>query len=87
MGYRSNKDNSKLGRSRFSLFLSSLCEGKVCMFIQLFFFICPFFCLFFLPCSLGTTKKGIGPAYSSKAARNGLRVCDLVSDFSVFEEK
>ncbi|XP_063059789.1 adenylosuccinate synthase, like [Engraulis encrasicolus] len=37
--------------------------------------------------NLGTTKKGIGPAYSSKAARNGLRVCDLVSDFAVFEEK
>ncbi|XP_030637099.1 adenylosuccinate synthase, like isoform X2 [Chanos chanos] len=37
--------------------------------------------------NLGTTKKGIGPAYSSKAARNGLRVCDLVSDFSIFEEK
>ncbi|KAF3841339.1 hypothetical protein F7725_007201 [Dissostichus mawsoni] len=36
---------------------------------------------------LGTTKKGIGPAYSSKAARNGLRVCDLVSDFKVFEVK
>uniref|UniRef100_A0A665XD40 Adenylosuccinate synthetase n=1 Tax=Echeneis naucrates TaxID=173247 RepID=A0A665XD40_ECHNA len=34
--------------------------------------------------NLGTTKKGIGPAYSSKAARNGLRVCDLVSDFKVF---
>ncbi|TNN56020.1 Adenylosuccinate synthetase isozyme 2 [Liparis tanakae] len=37
--------------------------------------------------NLGTTKKGIGPAYSSKAARNGLRVCDLVSDFKVFEGK
>ncbi|XP_061753865.1 adenylosuccinate synthase, like isoform X2 [Nerophis ophidion] len=37
--------------------------------------------------NLGTTKKGIGPAYSSKAARNGLRVCDLVSDFNVFQEK
>lgn len=37
--------------------------------------------------SLGTTKKGIGPAYSSKASRNGLRVCDLVSDFSTFEDK
>uniref|UniRef100_A0AAQ4Q722 Adenylosuccinate synthetase n=1 Tax=Gasterosteus aculeatus aculeatus TaxID=481459 RepID=A0AAQ4Q722_GASAC len=37
--------------------------------------------------NLGTTKKGIGPAYSSKAARNGLRVCDLVSDFKVFEDK
>ncbi|KAM6911338.1 adenylosuccinate synthase, like isoform 2-T2 [Lycodopsis pacificus] len=37
--------------------------------------------------NLGTTKKGIGPAYSSKAARNGLRVCDLVSDFTVFQDK
>ncbi|XP_048884343.1 adenylosuccinate synthase, like [Brienomyrus brachyistius] len=37
--------------------------------------------------NLGTTKKGIGPAYSSKASRNGLRVCDLVSDFSTFEDK
>ncbi|KXZ48552.1 hypothetical protein GPECTOR_27g723 [Gonium pectorale] len=26
---------------------------------------------------IGTTKRGIGPAYSSKATRNGLRVCDL----------
>merc|ERR1712141_334616 len=31
---------------------------------------------------LGTTKKGIGPCYSSKASRSGLRVCDLIaSDF------
>lgn len=31
---------------------------------------------------LGTTKKGIGPCYSSKASRSGLRICDLVaSDF------
>uniref|UniRef100_A0A4W6F2R0 Adenylosuccinate synthetase n=1 Tax=Lates calcarifer TaxID=8187 RepID=A0A4W6F2R0_LATCA len=37
--------------------------------------------------NLGTTKKGIGPAYSSKAARNGLRICDLVSNFKVFENK
>uniref|UniRef100_A0A674P833 Adenylosuccinate synthetase n=1 Tax=Takifugu rubripes TaxID=31033 RepID=A0A674P833_TAKRU len=37
--------------------------------------------------NLGTTKKGIGPAYSSKAARNGLRVCDLVGDITVFEDK
>uniref|UniRef100_A0A671TNU5 Adenylosuccinate synthetase n=1 Tax=Sparus aurata TaxID=8175 RepID=A0A671TNU5_SPAAU len=37
--------------------------------------------------NLGTTKKGIGPAYSSKAARNGIRVCDLVSDFKVFQDK
>ncbi|EGC35879.1 adenylosuccinate synthetase (IMP--aspartate ligase) [Dictyostelium purpureum] len=27
--------------------------------------------------SIGTTKKGIGPCYSSKASRGGLRVCDL----------
>lgn len=26
---------------------------------------------------IGTTKRGIGPAYSSKAIRNGIRVCDL----------
>ncbi|KAI0221207.1 Adenylosuccinate synthetase [Lamellibrachia satsuma] len=37
--------------------------------------------------SLGTTKKGIGPTYSSKATRNGLRVGDLVGDFDVFSEK
>ncbi len=37
--------------------------------------------------SLGTTKKGIGPTYSSKATRNGVRVCDLMNDFSVFEQK
>lgn len=34
--------------------------------------------------SLGTTRKGIGPAYSSKASRSGLRVGDLLhfEDFS-----
>lgn len=37
--------------------------------------------------SLGTTKKGIGPAYSSKATRNGIRVGDLLGDFSLFQEK
>lgn len=37
--------------------------------------------------SLGTTKKGIGPAYSSKATRNGIRVGELLSDFSLFAEK
>lgn len=42
---------------------------------------------FYFSSSLGTTKKGIGPAYSSKAARNGIRVCDLVSDFKVFQDK
>lgn len=37
--------------------------------------------------TIGTTKKGIGPTYSSKAARNGIRVCDLLGDFQVFSEK
>ncbi|CAK1550425.1 unnamed protein product [Leptosia nina] len=37
--------------------------------------------------SLGTTKKGIGPTYSSKATRNGIRIGDLLGDFHMFEEK
>ncbi|XP_034834235.1 adenylosuccinate synthetase [Maniola hyperantus] len=37
--------------------------------------------------SLGTTKKGIGPTYSSKATRNGIRIGDLLGDFNIFEEK
>lgn len=37
--------------------------------------------------SLGTTKKGIGPTYSSKATRNGIRVCDLFNDMNIFEQK
>lgn len=37
--------------------------------------------------SLGTTKKGIGPCYSSKATRNGIRVSDLLGDFNTFSEK
>nr|CAD7424414.1 unnamed protein product [Timema monikensis] len=36
--------------------------------------------------SLGTTKKGIGPTYSSKATRNGIRVADLLGDFDQFIE-
>lgn len=27
---------------------------------------------------IGTTKRGIGPAYGDKAARTGLRICDLI---------
>ena len=34
---------------------------------------------------IGTTKKGIGPAYSTKAARDGLRVIDLYH--KSFEQK
>ncbi|XP_053945262.1 adenylosuccinate synthetase [Anastrepha ludens] len=37
--------------------------------------------------SLGTTKKGIGPAYSSKATRNGIRVGELLGDFNLFTDK
>ena len=29
---------------------------------------------------IGTTKRGIGPCYTDKAARKGLRMCDLISD-------
>ena len=35
---------------------------------------------------IGTTKKGIGPAYMDKAARVGIRIADLL-DRDVFEEK
>jgi adenylosuccinate synthase len=35
---------------------------------------------------LGTTKRGIGPAYADKAARVGLRVQDLL-DRKIFQEK
>lgn len=35
---------------------------------------------------IGTTKKGIGPAYMDKAARIGIRMADLL-DRKVFEEK
>lgn len=40
-----------------------------------------------LSSSIGTTRKGIGPAYSSKAARTGLRICDLLSDFDEFSSR
>lgn len=35
---------------------------------------------------IGTTKKGIGPAYMDKAARGGIRISDLM-DAAVFERK
>lgn len=37
--------------------------------------------------SIGTTRKGIGPTYSSKAARTGLRICDLLADFDDFSAR
>jgi adenylosuccinate synthase len=36
---------------------------------------------------LGTTKKGIGPAYASKISRNGIRVGDLATNFEYFEQR
>jgi adenylosuccinate synthase len=36
--------------------------------------------------SLGTTRRGIGPTYTDKVARYGLRVQDLL-DMAIFEEK
>lgn len=35
---------------------------------------------------IGTTKRGIGPAYSDKVNRVGIRICDLM-DFSEFKRK
>ena len=35
---------------------------------------------------IGTTKRGIGPAYTDKAARDGIRLCDLL-DAAVFKER
>ncbi|EGT37924.1 hypothetical protein CAEBREN_15207 [Caenorhabditis brenneri] len=36
---------------------------------------------------IGTTNRGIGPTYSSKCFRNGIRVADLMADFEEFSEK
>ncbi|KAK0132313.1 Adenylosuccinate synthetase isozyme 1 [Merluccius polli] len=44
-------------------------------------------CSLFHMNSIGTTKKGIGPTYSSKASRTGLRVCDLMGDFKDFSAR
>lgn len=35
---------------------------------------------------IGTTKKGIGPCYTDKAERSGIRMCDLI-DENIFPEK
>jgi adenylosuccinate synthase len=37
--------------------------------------------------AIGTTKRGIGPTYASKALRIGLRVSDLAANWSRFLEK
>lgn len=36
--------------------------------------------------SLGTTKRGIGPAYADKTERCGIRICDFIDD-TLFREK
>lgn len=36
---------------------------------------------------IGTTNKGIGPTYSSKCFRNGIRMADLMGDFDAFSNK
>ncbi|CAI4223199.1 unnamed protein product [Auanema sp. JU1783] len=36
---------------------------------------------------IGTTNRGIGPTYSSKCFRNGIRVADLMGDFNEFSER
>ena len=35
---------------------------------------------------IGTTKRGIGPAYATKAYRSGMRVCDLYNE-DIFVER
>ncbi|XP_054165212.1 adenylosuccinate synthetase-like [Oppia nitens] len=37
--------------------------------------------------SIGTTKKGIGPTYTTKVSRIGIRMGDLCGDFKQFEVK
>jgi hypothetical protein len=37
--------------------------------------------------TIGTTKKGIGPAYTGKMSRNSLRFGDLAGDWGAFETK
>ncbi len=37
--------------------------------------------------SIGTTKKGIGPTYSTKSSRIGLRMCDLFQDDKIVKDR
>lgn len=37
--------------------------------------------------AIGTTKQGMGPVYSTKALRIGLRMCDLFLDYNQLKEK
>ena len=58
-------------------------RGEISSLPFLFFF---FLTLFVCSSSIGTTGKGIGPTYSSKASRVGLRVHHLFH-FEEFEQK
>ncbi|KAF8385556.1 hypothetical protein PRIPAC_74698, partial [Pristionchus pacificus] len=40
-----------------------------------------------LTAKIGTTSRGIGPTYSSKCFRNGVRVADLIGDTYAFEDR
>jgi adenylosuccinate synthase len=35
---------------------------------------------------IGTTSRGIGPAYEDKIARRGIRICDLLGDHAALEQ-
>lgn len=76
MACRKPKDKLKRGRRKSS---SGWTSGALQMFVPLH--------NAHLSNSIGTTKKGIGPAYSSKASRTGLRVCDLLADFKDFSTR
>lgn len=36
---------------------------------------------------IGTTQRGIGPAYADKINRTGFRICDLLADQNLFKEQ
>jgi adenylosuccinate synthase len=36
---------------------------------------------------IGTTSRGIGPAYEDKIGRRGIRLCDLLTDLSALEQE
>ena len=36
---------------------------------------------------IGTTSRGIGPAYEDKIGRRGIRVCDLLGDRAALQEE
>ena len=71
----------------FSVLFCSVLSLFSCL-ICLYYWIPLLMSVLFLPMTLfiGTTHKGIGPAYSSKTMRNGIRVGDL-RDMAFFETR